>query len=734
MTRRNTSDGAGPLGRLGSFALCEAIAHGSFSTVWSGYHLEQGFPVAIKVMRPAARGGTAARTAMFAREVRSLGALDHPFIVRIFDHGTLPNAFLKHRDLALLPGAPHLVLERASGGSLETMDQAPTWPFIRRVALSLLDALAHAHARGIYHLDVKPANVLICDADDMRPGVKLTDWGLAQSPQERTDNSMIDGLTGTPQFMAPEQFAGRWREYGPWTDLYALGGVIWALATGDAPFGGGFEDVFRSQTTQIPAAFVPRWAMPDRLEEWLLTALHKDPAHRFQTAAEASCALRSLDEAATPVPWAPAIDHLYAQEPLLDDDTWLGPESADLEDSSLFVFDDSSSAADNSGDFDRTIQFAEEGATSEFNVGPLAAAQSVGSNASGAVRQWPRPRLPPQWGPPSARQRAPTEPALFDLRTPQMQGRRQERQALWELLRQAVAGQLPAVALVQGPAGSGKSRLLSELGDYADEAGGVTVVRAGGRPLRESMRAFLRTQGLTDRHAIQFGRERLEGLGMNPRHAGALAVRLVSELSADDEFLALVMEMFSVIGRTRPVLVLLDDADRHIDALSLTARMVALAPAHVCVVASARRAEIPSGLGRALKALEQRVQLRIRLGRLSRAQQEALIADLLWLPKGLIRRTASWTQGNPGLAVDTVEHWVRHEQLRRGRGGYRVTPEGLTLLDAAGNRRFKTVKRSQEFLPTQPVSVDGGEDPESIAPAELPSAESAAVPLRADTP
>jgi serine/threonine protein kinase len=96
----------------------------------------------------------------------------------------------------------------------------------------VLDALAHAHARGVIHRDIKPANVLLMPG---RARAKLSDFGLAHMA-ERDSESSADFATGTPAYMAPEQVLARIRDQGPWTDLYAVGCLAYSLLTGSAPF------------------------------------------------------------------------------------------------------------------------------------------------------------------------------------------------------------------------------------------------------------------------------------------------------------------------------------------------------------------------------------------------------------------------------------------------------------------------------------------------------------------
>jgi hypothetical protein len=182
----------------------------------------------------------------------------------------------------------------------------------------LLGALSHVHARGILHLDVKPANVLLgCEdgPDELEPdglaGLRLSDFGLAGS-------TVASKVAGTVGYAAPEQLAGRWRELSPATDLFALGELAWQLATGRLRHDGGAVAVHRAQLRHERAAFEPRLPVPRGLREWLEWLLHPAATARPQRAIEA---LEALPDDLLPgrLP-APALS---------ESSTWLESEALD---------------------------------------------------------------------------------------------------------------------------------------------------------------------------------------------------------------------------------------------------------------------------------------------------------------------------------------------------------------------------------------------------------------------
>ena len=164
------------------------------------------------------------------------------------------------------------------------------WPRIRPVLLTLLDALAHAHARGFVHRDVKPANVLIGTPFDARPGIKLSDFGIARI--EHTSQDLPEAeFAGSAPYSAPEQLVGPVHEIGPSTDLFGLGCLAWALMTGDPPHASASipQLISARRAGRLPE-FVPVDPVPDGFVQWLRRLLAPASGSRFEYAADAAWA------------------------------------------------------------------------------------------------------------------------------------------------------------------------------------------------------------------------------------------------------------------------------------------------------------------------------------------------------------------------------------------------------------------------------------------------------------
>jgi WD40 repeat protein len=265
------SDRPGVLGRLGHYEVHEVIGRGGMGVVLRAFDETLRRVVAIKVMAPQLATSATARQ-RFVREAQAAAAVRNEHVINI--HGVDEAGPL-----------PYLVMEYVCGMSLqERLDRGGPLGLkeVLRIGLQTAAGLAAAHAQGLVHRDVKPANILL---ENGVQRVKLTDFGLARAV-DHASLTQSGVLAGTPQYMAPEQASGEPVDHR--ADLFSLGSVLYAMCTGQAPFrAGGTMAVLKRVSEDTPRPI--REINPD-VPDWLcavITRLHaKDPAERFQSAAE----------------------------------------------------------------------------------------------------------------------------------------------------------------------------------------------------------------------------------------------------------------------------------------------------------------------------------------------------------------------------------------------------------------------------------------------------------------
>ena len=210
------------IGRLisGRYRMIAPLGEGGMATIWRAIDQQLDREVAVKLLRPqfSADAGFAAR---FKQEARSAGGLSHPNIVSVYDYGT---------DGA--DGDQYIVMELVSGSDLATIlrdRRTLSTDDAVRVAIGVAGALEVAHRKGIVHRDVKPGNILITDAGD----VKVTDFGIARAVAEAS--MTVTGTTlGSVHYFSPEQARGD--EVTGASDVYSLAIVLYEMLTGRRPF------------------------------------------------------------------------------------------------------------------------------------------------------------------------------------------------------------------------------------------------------------------------------------------------------------------------------------------------------------------------------------------------------------------------------------------------------------------------------------------------------------------
>ncbi|HET6582535.1 MAG TPA: protein kinase, partial [Nannocystaceae bacterium] len=277
----------------GRYQITRKIGTGGMAVVYEARRIGLDRRFAIKILRPEL-AEQESNVKRFLREARSAAAIEHINIVSIVDVGesSRPVYFV----MEYLDGVDLRHIIRTQGRQ--------QWPRTRERGLQIVGALAAAHARGIVHRDVKPANCFLVRDDAGRERVKVLDFGIAkvlEESQDYTNVTATHGIVGTVAYMAPEQ--ARSGTVDKRTDVYALGTMLYEMLAGTVPFPD--KNPFVALSRQLAEPPRPlREHRPDlspEVEAIVMTCLAKDPNERFQSMEALGGALEAV--AGDPVVW-----------------------------------------------------------------------------------------------------------------------------------------------------------------------------------------------------------------------------------------------------------------------------------------------------------------------------------------------------------------------------------------------------------------------------------------------
>jgi len=272
----------------GKYRLTRMLGRGGMGSVWEGVHTSLGTRVAVKFIESEYADSDDARN-RFENEARAAATLTSKHVVKVYDHGMMPD------------GRPYIVMEFLAGEPLDTRlerlgrlgPQETT-----RIMLHVARALAKAHQAGIVHRDLKPENVfLVWDDEDNADVARVVDFGIAKftnADMGVSSSTRTGSVLGTPHFMSPEQARGL-RSVDYRTDLWALGVITYRCLVGSLPFTGEAvgDLLVKICTAPIPVPSLVEPALPQAFDAWFAKALDREPAQRFSSAMEMVEALAS---------------------------------------------------------------------------------------------------------------------------------------------------------------------------------------------------------------------------------------------------------------------------------------------------------------------------------------------------------------------------------------------------------------------------------------------------------
>lgn len=569
----------------------------------------------------------------FQEEARALASLSHPAIVRARDFGTLED------------GTPYLAMDAVPGRSLHEWiylahtDGLLPWSIVWTTVDQVLGALAHAHARGVIHGDLKPSNVLLdIPPDGAEPTVSVLDLGLAWLMSDRVDHRLDGGQeaeptvrwgAGTPGWMAPEQIRFAAPHIGPPTDLYALGCILFALLSDREPYVGTNEELLSlHKSAAVPEPDIPP-GVPPEVGGFVMRLMAKRPWHRYEYAADARRAWRR---------YMPAASATSTPLPL-----------------------------------------------SSLRRGPL----PTNVAAAASSREGIAPAEP-----------QPTTTGLLGLRPAPFVARGYERARLLEVAAEVVERGGHRFVLLAGDAGVGKSRLAEWLCEEVHERGMMVPLRARYRKIAAPLDGMV--GAVTAHYRLERAdRDIVEKVLMNlwevpandedektwvaataewirPQallaegHVGPSGKRFA--LDRPELRWLIIRRVFERIGHKRPILLWMDDlhhaAQSTIDGLLSIQRD---APHLGLMIVATVRTEAVEANPVAASLIDTAVAgfraERLDVAPLSPQQTHALLRETLPLDDAAVIEAASRSKGNPLFALQLLHAWAMggHMELKGGR-------------------------------------------------------------------
>ncbi len=287
--------------QLGKYAIRRELGKGAMGIVYEGFDPVIERTVAIKTILPQQLNVDEAAQvlARFKREAQAAGRLNHPGIVAVYDYGEVT----VDDDHTMVAGeAAQQARQRVAFIAMEFVNGKELREFfetnerfslkdIERLMGEILDALAHAHANGVVHRDMKPANLIVLPDGK----IKVADFGIARV--EKSELTQVGTVMGTPAYMSPEQFMGQ--PVDGRSDIFSCGVILYQFLTGEKPFTGNSTTIMYKVLHEEPLApSLLNVALPAAFDAVVKKAMAKNPDDRYQTAQEFAQAIKTTLSAA----------------------------------------------------------------------------------------------------------------------------------------------------------------------------------------------------------------------------------------------------------------------------------------------------------------------------------------------------------------------------------------------------------------------------------------------------
>jgi len=286
--------------KLGKYVIRRELGRGAMGVVYEGFDPFIERTVAIKTIRPQqlAAGDTVEVLARFKREAQAAGRLNHPNIVQIYEYGEeggiafIAMEFIKGRELK----------DYFDGGQRFANKD------IARIMGEMLGALDHAHASGVTHRDMKPANVILLESGP----AKVADFGIARI--ETSELTQAGTVLGTPSYMSPEQFLGT--PVDGRSDIFSCGVILYQFLTGERPFSGAVTTIMHKVLKEDPLPpSALNTTLPPAWDAVVKKAIAKNPIDRYQRASQFAADIAAVAEGRTPAAVSSGADATIVDAP-----------------------------------------------------------------------------------------------------------------------------------------------------------------------------------------------------------------------------------------------------------------------------------------------------------------------------------------------------------------------------------------------------------------------------------